>query len=291
MSINNPSEGTWLLCLVQEMFANVSISCAGYIKPPPKPTGIFIQFIYPPDAQVYAQNGNLALLPELKGTINVVVNVTDYYHPITTVRLYYNGGNNFTIMLFNPTSGFYEVAFNTSILSDGLHELVVFAQCQAGEIGIASISIFVNNNGTFPTIDDSEPPTIIKISQNPDSEEIMEYQVVMISVEVADKDTAVSLVILRYSIDDGQSWENITMARKDKCSFQARIPGFPGGTHVIYEIIAYDYVGNYIIDNKSGEYYAYSVIPEFSKPFFIAILIITTSILLIITMRKSKVKK
>lgn len=41
------------------------------------------------------------------------------------------------------------------------------------------------------------------------------------------------------------------------------IPSFEAGTHVQYEIVAYDSLDNSAVENNAGEYYVYNVIPEF----------------------------
>jgi len=41
------------------------------------------------------------------------------------------------------------------------------------------------------------------------------------------------------------------------------ISKLPIGTYVKYKIIAYDYAENVAVDDNAGEYYLYSVIPEF----------------------------
>jgi hypothetical protein len=43
------------------------------------------------------------------------------------------------------------------------------------------------------------------------------------------------------------------------------IPGFEAQTHVQYHIVAYDNAYNQAIQDKNGEYYNYTVIPEFQE--------------------------
>jgi hypothetical protein len=268
---SNPLDGEWRLCIVQETFANLTIVCGGLSKPPTKPTGIFVAFIYPSDAQIFRINASEVVLPEMNGTMNVVANVTDYYHSLQSVRLYCNGGTNFTSMTYNPISMFYEVSFDTRSLPDGLSELVIYAQCQQSEIGIGSIAIRVNNNGTLPPIDDVTPPVISDVHQDP--ENVSAGQGPRIWAVVVDRDTGVSLVILSYSSDSEFTWQNITMSKEGEFNYTAVIPGSPSGAEIMYSITAYDYVLNHA--SYSG---GYPVIPEYTwllllPMFLIAILV------------------
>jgi hypothetical protein len=253
-SFPKPSSGMWYACVVQEIYGNLTIDCGGVPPPPPKPSGLLISFVYPPDAQLYLVDGNLTVLPEVNGTINVVVNVTDYYYQIVDVQLYYNSGINHTSMTYNAASKFYESLLSTTSFSDGLYELVVYARSQAQEIGIGSVTVRFDNQGTYPTIDDKTPPIIQNITQDPASN-IATNQKTTIGANVADRDTAVALVLLSYSTDNGQTWQNITMCSQNKLYFQASIPGFPAGTVVTYSIMAYDYIANCAIIKDAGDYH------------------------------------
>jgi len=281
ITVNSPPPGEWHLCFIQEIYANLTVTCGGEI---PLRSGVFVEFIYPPDAQMFNFNGTHVVLPEINGTINVVVNVTDYYHSISIARLYYNAGTNSTDMIYNVNSHFYETSFDTRILPDGLSELVAYAVCQNSELGIASLGIRVNNNGTFPPIDDTTPPVISKVYR--DLQNVSAYQSPLVWAVVVDKDTAVSLVLLSYSTDNGLTWNDITMAKNDKITFQTNIPGFPAGTRVMYSVTAYDYVNNRAVENNAGEYYIYSVVPEFQSLLVLSFLVVATLMVAIIHRRK-----
>jgi len=64
-------------------------------------------------------------------------------------------------------------------------------------------------------------------------------------------------------------------------TYMRKIPGFEAGTHVQYKIIAYDKANNPAIENKDGEYYIYTVIPEFTTIMFLLILVLSTIVILI----------
>jgi hypothetical protein len=69
--------------------------------------------------------------------------------------------------------------------------------------------------------------------------------------------------------------------------YEAKIPGFPTGTRVQYKIIAYDNADNSATEDNSGEYYVYTVIPEFQS-FASMIFIIVTSITVLAILKKRK---
>jgi hypothetical protein len=164
ITIHQPMPGRWTVAIIQEKFANITLSI-GYTEalPPPPPYGIFIEFIEPQDVQAYLVNGSIVMSSKVSGAINVIVNVTDFYHSIVEVILYYNGGKSMTHMTFNYTSLYYQSEFNTTQFDDGLHELIVYARCEAGEIGIASISILIDNHTGYPVISEFPSFAIIAI--------------------------------------------------------------------------------------------------------------------------------
>lgn len=46
-------------------------------------------------------------------------------------------------------------------------------------------------------------------------------------------------------------------------TYEGEIPGLLAEIKVQYKIIAYDKAGNFRVDDNLGEYYVYTVIPEF----------------------------
>ena len=65
-------------------------------------------------------------------------------------------------------------------------------------------------------------------------------------------------------------------------TYMGEIPGFEADTHVQYKIIAYDNANNPAVEDNVGNYYVYTVIPEFQK-LTILIFMITTAIAIILT--------
>lgn len=58
-------------------------------------------------------------------------------------------------------------------------------------------------------------------------------------------------------------------------------------TFVKYEIFAYDKAGNCIVKDNDGQYYVYSVIPEFSSHLFTLISIISISLAFLLAKKLS----
>jgi len=63
------------------------------------------------------------------------------------------------------------------------------------------------------------------------------------------------------------------------------IKGFKLGAQVKYGIMAYDNLNNSAVKNNAGEYYVYTVIPEFPE-FMILFFLIATLIVAALTKRK-----
>jgi len=64
-------------------------------------------------------------------------------------------------------------------------------------------------------------------------------------------------------------------------TYMGKIPGFQAGTPVQYKIIAYDKANNSAVEDKNGEYYIYTVIPEFTATVFLLTLVLSTIVIFI----------
>lgn len=115
-------------------------------------------------------------------------------------------------------------------------------------------------------------------------------EAVTVSVNVTDADTGVRPdgVILSYRTDGG-AWNNVTMSKMTGDSYEGQIPGFSGGTYVEYMIIAYDYANNEAIENSSGAYYIYTVIPEFPVWQVLAIALVLIGVIIVVVRRKRNI--
>jgi hypothetical protein len=105
---------------------------------------------------------------------------------------------------------------------------------------------------------DNTPPVIgtpVQTPEIPDADEA-----VTVSVNVTDAfEVPPDGVILSYSTDDGENWNNVTMSKTTGDTYEGEIPGLPAGTNVEYKIIAYDSAGNSAIDDNNGEHYVFAV--------------------------------
>jgi hypothetical protein len=133
-------------------------------------------------------------------------------------------------------------------------------------------------------LDDTSPVIgiPIQIPEIPDDDEA-----VIVSVNVTDAYTGIPFdgVLLSYRTN-GATWNNITMTKTTGNTFEEEIPGFSGGTYVEYMIIAHDYASNEAIENKSGAYYIYTVIPEFQTWYVLVFALILISVIIFLFRRK-----
>jgi len=109
--------------------------------------------------------------------------------------------------------------------------------------------------------DDVAPPTISNVIREPETVQL--NQEVTVSANVKDWQTEVQEVILYYRTDTNATWISVKMNRTTGDTFKGNISGFPSTTNVSYVIIAYDYAGNFAVDDDAGQYYVYAVASEF----------------------------
>ena len=62
------------------------------------------------------------------------------------------------------------------------------------------------------------------------------YQNVTVTANITDAESEIREAILSYTTDEGKTWTNITMINITNDVYQAKIPGFPAGTHAKYKI-------------------------------------------------------
>ena len=137
---------------------------------------------------------------------------------------------------------------------------------------------------------DSTSPFIGTPSQDP-PEDVQPNQEVTVSVNVTDAESGVREVVLSYSTDEGASWTNVTISRANGDTYVGQIPGFSAGTNVQYKIIAYDNAGNFAVNDKAGQYYVYTVIPEFPTWLsLLLVLLVLTLVIVLVNRRKLRVK-
>jgi nitroreductase len=112
---------------------------------------------------------------------------------------------------------------------------------------------------------DRTAPAIGNVSQEPSFDMVEPSQTVTVSAEVTDDGVGVKEAVLVYSIDGGQTWINAEMAASSGNGFTGQIQGFEEGKQVHYKIVAYDNNNNIAVKDNAGNYYIYTVIPEFQS--------------------------
>jgi nitroreductase len=131
--------------------------------------------------------------------------------------------------------------------------------------------------GIGETYEDEEPPIIGTPIRTP-TDEVLPNQKVKIEVNVTDAKSGIENVTLSYTTDNGTSWINIPMSYNTTTGYyEALIPEQPNGTIVKYEITAFDKANNKSVENNSGQYYYYTVIPEITATMFLLILVLSTT--------------
>ncbi|MEM2702761.1 MAG: hypothetical protein QXR45_06340 [Candidatus Bathyarchaeia archaeon] len=134
--------------------------------------------------------------------------------------------------------------------------------------------------------EDTTPPTIETPTQSPPVNNVLENQPVTVSVSVTDAESGVKNVTLYYT--NNTVWYAMPMEFNATTGlWKATIPGHALGTQVKYKIEAYDNAGNHAVNDNAGEYYVYTVVPEFSLTVIIILLMATTLIILMV----SKIQK
>jgi hypothetical protein len=136
---------------------------------------------------------------------------------------------------------------------------------------------------------DLTPPEITAISwlpQQPSSNDTVE-----VSANVSEPSTAsgVDTVLFSYLDNNGQWW-NTTMTQDQQSQlWKVIVPLQPHNTTVEFYITAIDKAGNVAINNNSGEYYAYTILPEFTST--TVLLLALTLAPLSIVLAKKKIRK
>ena len=130
---------------------------------------------------------------------------------------------------------------------------------------------------------DTTPPSIGTPSQDPPEDNVQPNQAVTVSVNVTDTESGVRNVTISYSTNEGAIWTNVTMSKLTGDAYVGEIPELSAGTNIRYKIFAYDNAGNFAVDDKAGQYYVYTVIPEFPTwpLFLLTIILLATAIIFV----------
>lgn len=147
-------------------------------------------------------------------------------------------------------------------------EYRVFAGDTAGRWVVSSTFTY--------TVSDFTPPEILGVvlkPMNPTSNDT-----VMVSANITEPSEAsgISMVVFSF-VDAYNQWWNTTMMFDDQNGlWNVIVPQQPHNTTVRFYIAAYDKAGNLIVDNNSGEYHVYTVLPEFTATVFILLTVSCT---------------
>lgn len=93
-------------------------------------------------------------------------------------------------------------------------------------------------------------------------------------------------VIVCYCVNNSSTWVNVKMNKTVGDMFVGSIPGFPAGTNVSYVVIAYDNAGKFAVDNNAGQYYVFTVIPEFSSIHILLLVMVFITIGVVIAKKR-----
>lgn len=174
----------------------------------------------------------------------------------------------------------YDQPFNLSGLGDEAHTIDFY-----------SVDYFENEEDvkTQTVYLDSTPPNIDTPTRYPTGD--IEFgQAVTISVNVTDSGSGVKEVLLQYSLNDGTNWTNVTMTYNSTSGlYEGTIPAQSTNLTVIYAISADDNVDNNAVQDNSGLYYSYPVIPEFPSIALIAIFMLLSLFAMILVKKRSRI--
>ncbi len=135
---------------------------------------------------------------------------------------------------------------------------------------------------------DKTTPSITEVKRYPEGN-IEPNQPVRVLVNATDTLSGVKNVTLSYSISDDLSWTDVPMSFNATSGYYESIIQVQQANVIVkYKITVYDNAGNYVIDDNIGQFYTYTVIPEFPSTTVLAILLVFSTIIAILTYRKRK---
>jgi hypothetical protein len=153
---------------------------------------------------------------------------------------------------------------------------------------IVEYADFIFSTGLGPKpMEDVNPPHIGVPAQEPPSGMVMPYQNVTVSVNITDAESGVKNATLHYNINNTATWIDVVMSYNSTSRlYYAMILGQSEETYVKYKIVAYDNAENMAVEDNAGQYYTYTVIPEFPSSLILPIFMIITLLAAIAYKRK-----
>ncbi|MDH5635780.1 MAG: hypothetical protein OEY47_03845 [Candidatus Bathyarchaeota archaeon] len=157
-----------------------------------------------------------------------------------------------------------------------------FAVSISGDGHIVAMGSGGSSLYVFEVLEDSSPPVIEDVYQEPANDTVTADDKVMVYANVTDEESGVKQASLNYTNGNG-TWITVKMTNLEGNKWNGTIPAFLYDTYVNYTVVAEDQVGNTITTEEMGYTYQYHVIPEFPSflilPIFIIITLFTATIL------------
>ena len=165
------------------------------------------------------------------------------------------------------------------LLPDGGHHVTVYTNDTFGNMGFATVYFTV----------DTTKPDITNVVQDPLTN-VLPDTVVKINATVTDATSGTKQVLLNCTFTNSTStwYPAFSMTHLTGDIWNATMPPQPYGTNVTYVIIAEDNASNTITTEQIYGYkYEYQVVPEFTLPTVVIALVIATSLIAIISRKKT----
>jgi len=146
--------------------------------------------------------------------------------------------------------------------------------------------IFSTDLGPKP-MEDITPPVIGIPIQDPPPDMVMPYQNVTVSVNITDTESGVKNATLHYNINNTATWIDAVMSYNSTSGlYYSMILGQSEETYVKYKIVAYDNAENMAVENNAGQYYTYTVIPEFPSSLILLLVMLLSVLAVVLAKRK-----
>ena len=157
---------------------------------------------------------------------------------------------------------------------------------------IVEYADFMFSTGLGPKpMEDVNPPNIGVPAQEPSADMVMPYQNVTVSVNITDTESGVKNATLHYNINNTATWIGVVMSYNSTSRlYYAMILGQSEETYVKYKIVAYDNAENMAVEDNAGQYYTYTVIPEFPSS-LILLLVMVLSVLAVVLVKRKLPRK
>jgi hypothetical protein len=119
-------------------------------------------------------------------------------------------------------------------------------------------------------------PAIENVSQIP-SGDVQNNQSVRMTADITDSNSGVKSVRLEYQTNKSAvEVELFMLLNQTNGLYESTIPGQEANTLVKCQITAFDNAGNSFTDDNTGQYYVYTVIPEFPSLVIMSFFIVAT---------------